>query len=286
MSEVLAALAYLCDTPRPAVSVTEALGMAPVEAFEHTEIFLLQLAPYASIYLSPDAMMGGEIAGRIAGLWSTLGFEIPSEPDHLSSLLSLLAQLEREAAGSRVSDRHLHALQRAQGVVFWEYLAPWVPMYGCKLHKLAEGTGYQRWGELLIASIDELAHRYRDLGSIPTWQFSNNASDVGDGVQDLRMLVIPAVSGMILTRRDLLRCGRETGLGSRVGERWFMLRTMLETNRQLVLSWVLRYVEAELSELGRLQERCSSGIFEEAGERVERTYERVEALARTAESTL
>ncbi|MGC8465739.1 MAG: TorD/DmsD family molecular chaperone [Acidimicrobiales bacterium] len=283
VSELLSALAYLCDTPRPARSVTEALGMAPVEAYEHTELFLLQLAPYASVYLSCDAMLGGEIAGRIAGMWSTLGFAVPSEPDHLSGLLSLLAKLEEETSDARLSERYREALQRTKGVVFWEYLAPWVPMYARKMSELAEGTGYQRWGELLVACLDELALRYCDVGSVPSWEFPEASSDMSvDAVEELRVLVIPAISGTIVSRRDLLRCGTETGLGARVGERWFMLRTMLEADRELVLSWMLRYIEAELGELAGLQERSGSGIFDVSRERLERTYHYLEARARSA----
>jgi len=62
----------------------------------------------------------------------------------------------------------------------------------------------------------------------------------GDGAAEafLRALLAPVRSGMILTRRDLARAGRELGLGVRLGERAYVLRALLAQHAPRTLAWL------------------------------------------------
>ena len=66
-------------------------------AAEHTDLFHFQLYPYASVYLGEEGMLGGEARDRIAGFWRILDLEPPLECDHLTVMLTYLAEVtERE----------------------------------------------------------------------------------------------------------------------------------------------------------------------------------------------
>ena len=122
LGELFRALGSLVEPPTPAgqrVADLLDLGPLPGEA-EYTELFLFQLTPYASVYLGPEGMLGGEARDRIAGFWRALQQEPPAEPDHLAVMLAFYARLTEEEAGSDGS-RARGALQRARKAFEEEY---------------------------------------------------------------------------------------------------------------------------------------------------------------------
>ena len=126
--ELLRALGAIADNPADARAAGRALGIPELDSHQHTELFVLNCPPYASVYLGPDGALGGEGADRVAGFWRVMGISPPAEPDHLSSLLSLYASLGQAAAGSTRAATAA-ALTRAQTALFWEHLWPWLPAY-------------------------------------------------------------------------------------------------------------------------------------------------------------
>ena len=54
----------------------------------------------------------------------------------------------------------------------------------------------------------------------------------------LSSLLTPVRSGLILTRADLSRAAQDLQLGLRLGERHFILRTLLEQNVADMLAWL------------------------------------------------
>src|SRR6266508_147722 len=91
--ELFRALGAMCEPPEPAHQrIVEALGLpGRADPADHTELFVFQLVPYASVYLGPEGMLGGEAADRVAGFWRALRLAPPPEPDHLVGLLGLYA---------------------------------------------------------------------------------------------------------------------------------------------------------------------------------------------------
>ncbi|HEY9283039.1 MAG TPA: molecular chaperone TorD family protein, partial [Pyrinomonadaceae bacterium] len=155
--ELFRALASLVEPPNDATArVAEALGLgAPPDAAEHTETFVFQLYPYASVYLGAEGMMGGEARDLVAGFWRALGRVPPAEADHLSVLLALyarLCELEAEAGDERARE----GWRGARKALLWEHLLSWLPAY---LAKLADAGApfYRGWGRVLAAALAEEA---------------------------------------------------------------------------------------------------------------------------------
>lgn len=236
--EVLRALGVLIEPPSPAhrqLAELLELGPAPSEA-EHTDLFTFQLYPYASVYLGGEGRLGGEARDLIAGFWRVLGETPPAEPDHLAVMLALQAELGQRASGQDTPGR------RAGRAFLWEHLLSWLPAYLDKLEQLAPPY-YRRWAallrEALVAEIEQLGHQER-----PSLHL-RQAPPIADPRQrDARVfldaLLSPARSGIILVRDDLIRAGRELGLGVRAGERKYVLEALLSQEPAATLGWLAR----------------------------------------------
>ena len=239
--ELLRALGVLCEPPAPEhAEVAEALGLPGVARdSEYADVFLFQLYPYASVYLGPEGMLGGEARDRVAGFWRALRLTPPSEPDHLASLLGLYASLaEAERAESEPARRRL--MREARSALLWEHLLSWLPPYLAKFDELASPL-YRQWASLLLAALrveaDELAAR----GPLPLHLRGAPPLEPPAAVgatQFLDGLLAPVRSGMILVRDDLVRAAREVGLGLRVAERRFVLSALLEQDAPATLAWL------------------------------------------------
>lgn len=240
--ELFRALATFAEpTLKESARVAEALGLGELPAeSEYAETFIFQLYPYASVYLGAEGMMGGEARDLIAGFWRALHLTPPAEPDHLSVMLALYAELaEREA-----KERDLSSSERwrhARRAFLWEHLLSWLPVYLQKLDSLATPF-YRRWGETLR---DALAEEIEAVGMPQQLPLHLRATP---GLVDpreheteefLQSLLAPARSGMILVRADLGRAARKLDLGVRMGERKFILKSLFNQNPQAVLGWLL-----------------------------------------------
>ena len=144
--ELLRALGAVADSPAAARAVAGPLGLDPAGDAEHTEVFVLNCPPYASVYLGPDGALGGEGADRVAGFWRALAISPPAEPDHLTALLALYASLGEAAAQAR-RPATAQALIRSRQGLFAEHLWPWLPAYLDAVADLAV-PALTAWAEL------------------------------------------------------------------------------------------------------------------------------------------
>ena len=87
--ELFRALGSLVETPTPeTASVAALLDLGPVpDPAEHSDLFLFQLYPFASVYLGVEGQLGGEARDRVAGFWRSLDEVPPAEPDHLAAMI-------------------------------------------------------------------------------------------------------------------------------------------------------------------------------------------------------
>jgi hypothetical protein len=198
---------------------------------------VLQLPPYASIYLGPEGMLGGEARDRIAGFWRAVGRTPPTEPDHLAVLLGLYGSLleeEGEDAPRQALTRH------ARTALFHEHLAPWLFPWLLKMEEEA-GPFYRRWAKLLRRVLEEEAKALGAAAELPAHlaQAPPAVDDEVDGPDPLtNQILTPVRSGLILTRSDLAAASRERGLPLRIGERRFALRSMLQAAPGETVGWL------------------------------------------------
>ena len=244
--EIFRALGALAEPPSEAtqrLTTLLGLGQAPTAA-EYTSLFLRNLYPYASVYLGPEGMLGGEGRDRISGFWRALGMTPPSEPDHLALMLAQYANLAELALAETTGARRV-ARERSREAFLWEHLLSWLPPYLDKLAELAP-PAYAAWGRVLEAALAEEARRLdvqkleAPLALRPATRATDDAALGTDaGVDEiLAVLLAPMRSGMILVHADLARAARALGLGLRIGERRFVLRALLSQSPESVVEWL------------------------------------------------
>lgn len=239
-ADLLRSLGALVEAPAPGhAAIAAALGLPGGPApGDHADVFLFATYPYASVYLGAEGMLGGEARDRIAGFWRAVGLTPPAEPDHLTVLLAMYAALlEREVAAPTESQRI--AARHARGAFLWEHLVSWLPAWLAKVEELAPPY-YAAWARLLGEALDAEA---ADTGTPPVLPLALRAApalpdDAAPAADWIAALLAPVRSGVILTRWDLRRAGIELGLGSRAGERAFMLRSLLEQDPTGVSDWL------------------------------------------------
>jgi hypothetical protein len=239
-AELLRALGAVADSPADARTAGRALGLPEISAAEHSEAFVLNCPPHASVYLGPEGGLGGEGTDRVAGFWRAIGLVPPREPDHLTTLLSLYAALG-EAAGEAAAGAAAgptDRLARAREVLFTEHLWPWLPGY---LDAVAElgSPGLAAWAALTTRAL--VAERaVTKAGPLPlALRAAPEPISADTPLADLAAaLTTPVRSGLIVTRQRLRDGAGTAGTGYRIGERRFALRSMLEQDPGPTLGWL------------------------------------------------
>jgi hypothetical protein len=233
--ELLRALGAILDSTGPEQArLAAAVGLpAPAGPVPHTELFRLQLPPYASIYLGTEGMLGGEARDRIAGFWRAMGAPPPPEPDHLTTLLAAHASLvERDAAAGGETP-----WRAARHAFFWEHLASWTTPYLARVAEL--GDQFQRaWAGVLA---DALVAEAETLGppiELPVALFAAPVVDPAVGVGLLDQVLVPVRSGVLLAPADLDAAAARLGLGLRRGERRFVLHWLARQDPAGVIGWL------------------------------------------------
>jgi TorA maturation chaperone TorD len=243
MTELLRALGVLCEPPAAEhrhIAAAAGLGDVP-SASDHTDLFVFDLYPYASVYLDGEGKLGGEARDRVAGFWRALGLVPPAEPDHLSALLGLYAEL----ADARAPAEWRRAL-------LWEHLLSWTPPYLAKVEDVA-GPFHRRWARLLRAA---LAAEAGALGRLPDVPLAHREAPrleppalVG-GPAFLDQLLAPVRTGFVLVRADLATAGRELGLGLRVAERRYVIGALMAQDAHTTLRWLAAHASSRASRHG------------------------------------
>ncbi|WP_420635479.1 TorD/DmsD family molecular chaperone [Candidatus Palauibacter sp.] len=268
--ELFRALGALLDAPcseNRLIGHLLELGSVPDEP-THNELFLFQIYPYASAFLGTDGRLGGDARDRVAGFWRALETDPPPEPDHLRALLggyAALIEAEQEATGRAVT-----AWRDARRAFLWEHMLSWVLPFLAKLRQIAPPF-YRRWADTLEALLSrESAHlgpptrhplAFRESSPVP-----DPRTDGSTGF--MSALLSPVRSGLVLTRADLARATRDLGLGLRVGERAYILRSMMSQGPRATLGWLAR----EAREWAHLHDRAGAAAPEVADFWTERAH--------------
>jgi TorA maturation chaperone TorD len=241
MVELLRALAALAEPPSPALlPVVDSLALGPLDApADYTDLAVLQLPPYASIYLGADGQIGGEARDRIAGFWRALGLEGGTEPDHLTTLLASYAVLlERET--SRAEARAIDAARQARHAFFWEHLGSWLPIWLAAVDAIGSPF-YRRWATLLN---EVMSSEARELGPpVRLPLHLREAPPLPDPRHDgaeafIAALLAPVRSGIIITRTDLAEAAAAHETGVRKLDRRGVLTSLMADRPLETLGWV------------------------------------------------
>ncbi len=261
--EVLRALGSLIEVPAPQhARIAAALGLPDVPgAGNHSRVVEFQRYPYASVYLGPEGMMGGDARDRIAGFRRALGVgdggggaghddatagdaapSRPTAPDHLAALLALLAALDLWRAEEPHAARTA-LLEEARVTLFWEHVASWAGPYLATFERCG-APYYEAWASLLGEALDEVAagmalpdHLPRALRDAPG--LADPREEGGEAF--IAALLAPVRSGVILLRDNLVRLGDDTGMVCRAGERRYVLRAFLAQDPGAALAWLSRH---------------------------------------------
>jgi hypothetical protein len=184
-------------------------------------------------------MLGGEARDRVAGFWRALHLVPPPEPDHLAALLGLYAALAEREDAEPDSPRRL-LWRQSRKALLWEHLASWLFPYLDKLREIAPPF-YRGWGALLSEALcgaieaigppDRLPLHLRCAPPLPDPR--------RDGGETFVQALLSSVrSGVILTKTDLSRAADDLALGLRMGERRFILTSLLGQDPSGVLEWL------------------------------------------------
>lgn len=258
--ELFRALAVIAEPPSQPTEAVAAVLELPgrPDSAAYTDLFLLQLWPYASIYVGAEGKLGGEARDRVAGFWRALRMTPPAEPDHVAALLGLYATLiDAEAAELDPARRGLR--RRSRQALLWEHLLSWLPPYLAKLNEIASPL-YRAWGELLSAALIAEAEELKLSDRLPL-HLREAPTTLADAADLTAGILTPARSGLVLVRDDLARAARRLGLGLRQGERTYVLKALLEQDPAATVDWLAdeakRWVDLHASmpsELGSIRE--------------------------------
>lgn len=245
--ELLRALAALAERPGPEHERLAGLvGLPSVpDASTWTQVFSFNLYPFASVYLGPEGMLGGDARDRVAGFVRALGGVPPSEPDGVPTLLAMYAELrERGAAGEQRAEH-------AATTLLHEHLLSWMPLYLARVASLADEP-YRSWAVLTseVLAAETVAHPASSgtapagtVDDVPLPAALRDAATFRDPRSEEAVplpseLLIPARVGAIVTLADLRRASRETKLAMRVGERRYVLEQFMAQSVPVTLRWL------------------------------------------------
>jgi len=234
-AELIRGLGALCERPdRTSELIADALNLPEPDAVDHTDLFVQQLPPYASVYLDDAGKIGGQARDRVAGFWRAMRLTPPPEPDHLASLLFLWASISDQVVSERDPERR-SLLEHAAMTLVREHVASWLPPYLTRVVELAER--YEPWAGLVADVVEDTLVTARSTDALPVHLAVEPRSL--EGPHDLvAFLLTPIRSGMVLTRADLKRAAGELELAMRIGERAFVLRSLLEQDAGAMTEWM------------------------------------------------
>ena len=196
------------------------------------------------MYVGSEGKIGGDARDRIAGFWRALHLTPPAEPDHLASLLGLMATLSDQVLTEPEDDRRALFAHSRRALV-WEHLSPWLLQYATRVGELGSST-YREWAAILVEAISD----GESMSSVPT-HLAVAQDDDADDLED--RLLVPVRSGLILTRADLGRAAADLGLGLRMGERAYILDALLRQNRSGMLAWLAEEAERQATLWSKLR---------------------------------
>ncbi len=210
----------------------------------HYKLFGLEVFPFASVFLEPDALASGARAGAAHELYSGWGYRGATDTaaDHLGVQLGFLPHLARgELAAMRREDQGQVERTRACAA---EFLDGHVLSYLLPLVAATRAARVPVFSDLVDLAAELLADHRRAIDApmaapeLPEWE--SPVADDSAGLRDVAgFFLAPARSGVWLARGDVTRLGRELevprGFGSRVQTLTNLLRNAGEYEQAAIV---------------------------------------------------
>lgn len=249
-AEIAAALAEVAEASSVRMELSAALGVEGATPSDLYHLFVKELPPFASIYLSSDGNIGGGSRSVIAGFYSALGIPTPSDPDHLASLLRLLSGIlnkEAELAGADSDagdEQRLVSVSRARSVLVNDHLATWLPVYLLRAKEVAPRP-LMGWVSCTLDLLSVMVGECQ--GTVPAVQvYDGNLAVPGSSSELISWITTPGRSGIIVTHWDISNLAESLGLALRVGRKRFVLEELWAQARQEVVGCIETMVERQM----------------------------------------
>jgi putative dimethyl sulfoxide reductase chaperone len=216
-------------------------------ASDHFHLFHFNIFPYQSMFLDPEGNLGGKQSEQVLAYYRQAGFELSPQspaaslaagesPDHIGLELAFMSYLSHiEAAAMPDDEQHLSDVRSRQRGFFDLHLLLWLPVL-VQAISLQGSPFYKTLAELT----QELAfeHYASLIGGTPVRQKAFDLphppavlEDEKNGLGDIAAyLLIPAYSGLYLSREDIARLGRRRSLPRGFGSRQQMLTNLLRSS--------------------------------------------------------
>jgi TorA maturation chaperone TorD len=185
-------------------------------ATAYTDLFLLNVSPYGTVFTDPSGELNGPAAWRTARRYEERDYR-PAElsevgaPDHVGLGLGFLAHLEK--VGEKDPE-------------FSSSLLDWVPI--CCLAVEREPSAHPFYGELAAVTRKRLLEGvHRSLPTVSELRPDPDEEDVGLS-RIVRYLLAPARSGLHLSRAKLGQLAKTAGMRLPFGSRFDVARLLFQ----------------------------------------------------------
>ncbi|MCB8924807.1 MAG: molecular chaperone TorD family protein [Ardenticatenaceae bacterium] len=206
-------------------------------AANHHELFQFNIFPYESFFLGEDGLVGGDVTAVVNQHAFQLGWQTAvtnNQADHLGHELACLAFLVTQEAEASESDQLAAAndWQTKQQFFLQSHLLRWAPT--CLLAIQQQANPFfaelaQVTLNLLLSHADELA---RSASAPPAFlpPVPDILANDKTGFKEIvHFLLLPALSGIYLSRDTIGQLGRQFDLPRGFGSRETMLLNLLRT---------------------------------------------------------
>lgn len=236
-------LPYVKQIPELTAVLTQPFN-ADTAAANHHELFQFNVFAYESFFLSEDGLVGGEKTAVVNQHYFKLGCATTdSQADHLGHELACLAHLVSQEADAWEADLPFLAgeLRSKQQQFMQAHLLIWAPAcllaiqkqtnrFFAELARLTQSLLLEHFGELGETARPEFIEGAVSPQSnfLPPTQ--NILADDKTGFKEIaRFLLLPAFSGIYLSRDNIGQLARQFELPRGFGSRETMLLNLLRT---------------------------------------------------------
>ncbi|MEZ4590217.1 MAG: molecular chaperone TorD family protein [Chloroflexota bacterium] len=225
-------LPYLQQIPELTAVLPQPFN-ADSAAASHHELFQFNIFPYESFYLGEDGLVGGEVTAVVNQSYFQLGWQTAvtaTEADHLGQELACLAFLGAQEAEAWESEQPAAAQdwQTRQQFFLQNHLLRWAPNCLLAIQEQSDPFFTELAQMTLTLLLSHLQNGAPPPDFLPPSQ--NILANEKSGFKEIaHFLLLPALSGLSLSRDNIGQLGRQFNLPRGFGSRETMLLNLLRT---------------------------------------------------------